>query len=305
MNKVRIVLLFLTLTLAVTQAVAGGGKGRSSAPTYYTLEDLREQLKVQWFDFANASKPPYALVELGAIPIYPASTAKRAAQTRSLLANPSAYRVKASRLNASWIDYDNRTFDWPTFSGNGGLKGDLVFLRSNGIGADVVKIFSNWTHVAIVVDPWGKTVFESTPGTGVNVNYAPSTWSTVSYYTCKRIRPYSSGLVASLVDKGIAAFRGLPYFPKFSTTRGNVTEFTFAWSNKEDLSSMYCSKLVYQTFKNYVSFDTNNTSVTNSLYQERAGGSPAFSWIGVSPDDVYYCADLDHDFCYSPNLRYI
>jgi hypothetical protein len=199
-------------------------------------------------------------------------------------------------------------FDWAGFSRAGGQRGDLVFLRANGVGPDVVKIFSNWTHVAMVDDASRKYVFESMPGgsggipKGVNSNFAPSSWGKVSYYACRRIQSITYGRICSLIDLAKSRWLGLPYLPPVTTATDLMT-FLYRWSDKNDLSSMYCSKLVYNTFKSDINTDTNNTSTFTNQLMDKAYGAPGFSWIGISPDDVYYYSSLGSDFCYSSNLN--
>jgi hypothetical protein len=305
MNKNKVALLLLFLIVTALGAQAGGGKARSAPPSYYTLEDLRSGLKGEYFWFANNNKPLYARVDLGYSPIYAASTAKRAALNLIVLPNPAQYRIKASRATCSWIDENNLLFDWVNFRDYvGGRRGDLIFTRSNGLGPDIVKIFSNWTHVAIVNDPAGKTVFESSPSGGVRVNYAPAFWGNLSYYTCKRINTLDSRTTENLLDTAIRNYQGVPYFPNILTSQ-SLSTFLYRWCDKNDLSSMYCSKLIYQTFKSRVDFDTNNTSIYNTSLQDRASGAAYYSWIGISPDDIYYASCLGADFGYSANLNYI
>jgi hypothetical protein len=301
--KNRIIIAIMLLPLLFYEAFAtgsGGSGGVSNTPTYYSLEDLRSGLANQQWFFENINKPPMALVNLGSQPIYPASAQKRASTIATVNSNPGKYRVKASRTVCNWVDNAVLNFDWDGFRGVGGTRGDLIFLRANGTGPDLVKIFSNWTHVAIADDTYFKYVFESTSDTGVQRNYAPSTWGKVSYYTCKRIQTITNGRACDLIDLAKRKWIGLPYFPQINTSTALMT-FLYKWSDKNDLSSMYCSKLVYNTFKSDINFDTNNTSTFTNQLQETSGAS-LFSWIGISPDDIYYADSIGPDFFYSANL---
>jgi hypothetical protein len=270
-------------------------------PTYYSLSDLRAALKNQTFYFANLNRPIYAGVNLGAIPIYAASANKRARLSATLRSNPLKYRVRTSNIYGGWNDTYAIDFDWNRFYNEGGETGDLIFTRSNFTGADIVKIFSNWTHVAIAFDWHIKQVFESTPDTGVDLNYTSSSWGKVCYYTCKKIVTVDRPTIVNALNQAISLYRYKLYFPNILVSSGNESMLT-KWSDKYDLDSMYCSKLVYHTYRNIVDLDTNNTSVYSPFLMDRTPAAPAFSWIGVSPDDLYYSSCLGPDFCYSNNL---
>jgi hypothetical protein len=95
----------------------------------------------------------------------------------------------------------------------------------------------------------------------------------------------------------------MPYLPKFEVTDILLWNFVYKWSDKDDQNSMYCSKLVYNVFKPFIIVDTRRTSVAvNSLIRDKAPGYYAFSWIGVSPDNIYYSPSLGPDFDYSDNI---
>jgi hypothetical protein len=209
--------------------------------------------------------------------------------------------VNAARLYSFWNDNYSITFDWNQFRREGGHKGDLIFTRANSTGSNLVKIFSNWTHVAIAYDPYNQRVFESTPDSGVDINETSRSWGIVCYYTCKRLYNQSGWAIERAVDNAVTNFRYTKYVPQVRTTVA-LSVFLYKWSNKENTDSMYCSKLAYQTFKPLVNLDSNNTEIMNYEYQDNAPGAPMFSWIGVSPDDIYYSPYLGPDFCISPNL---
>jgi hypothetical protein len=301
MFKCKWFLVSLLLIMVVSPAFAGKGGGGSSAPTYYSFEDLRSGLKNESFYFSNASRPSNAMVNLGFTPIFAASAPKRAAVRATVLSNAARYRV-SSKVVANWVDTNDKNYDWGGLPSYGGARGDLIFLRASGKGPDVVKMFSNWTHVAIVENISRQQVFESMPDGGVRINNAPASWGRVSYYSTKKLSTVAYPTVCSLVDDAERRYIGTPYYPRVLSTSG-VGFLLTKWSNKNDMESMYCSKLVYHTFKSYVNFDTNNTSIySNSQLQDSAPGAPFASWIGVSPDDVYYSTVLSYDYCYSPNL---
>lgn len=278
--------------------------GCVTKPSYYGFEDLRNGLKDQSFYFANGSKPTNARVDLGFISIYPASGQKRMSVCYTIWPNPSRFRVKSSRAFVQWTDNSAYSFDWARFIREGGQKGDLIFLRANGKCHDLVKIFSSWTHVAIADDPFHQLVFEAMLDGGVRSNFTPEKWGALSYYTCKKLEGMPRTKIESALDQAKRQYNGLPYLPQVKTT-AEMGTFLYRWSNKNSLESMYCSKLVYNTFKSYVNLDTNNTSIFWDSLCDKSPGVPAFSWIGVSPDDIYYSEALGPDFCYTPNLNWL
>lgn len=305
------IMMILLLMPAGNSFAGGGGKGGGDdppRPAYYSFEDLRSGISREQFYFANSNRPPEALVDLGYTPFYPASAAKRASLKKIVSVDPTKYGVNLYRIMSNWNDSIIINFEWDRFRSEGGMKGDLIFTRGNGKAGDFVKRFSNWTHVAIVYNATDRTVFESTPNTGVKVNNtAPNTppytspgWSGITYFTCKNIK-LERPVIISAVDNAVHAYSDLPYFPKVSSALDMIL-FLQRWSDDNNLESMYCSKLVYNTFKDHVNFDSNNTHVLNSSLQDKAPGAPFFAWLGISPDDIYYSAPLNYDFCYSPNL---
>jgi len=285
----------------------GGGGGGGSAPRYYSFEELRNGIRGESFYFQNDNKPTNALADLGYFISYPACAAKNAKIASSIKSKPSDYKIDSFHVYTGWNDNIEIPFDWNGISSYA-IRGDLIFTRGNGKGPDFVKTFSNWTHVAIVENVQLKKVFESTVDKGVKVNYGPDTFKNITYYTCKRIEIIPYNARSYLLDQAINKYSNLPYFPKMSVEEA-LFRFLFVWSDKNDTSSMYCSKLVYQTFKNQINLDTGRTSLPydSSLADKNkpAPGGYLFSWIGISPDDIYYLPSLalGPDFCYSSNLK--
>lgn len=327
-KKLNIALVFIlaVILLCPNMSFAGGGGGKGgggskkSAPKYYSYEDLRNELKKYIFFFANANKPSEALVDLGYCPYYPASDDKKKQIISVISANPTIYGISNNRkISAHWDDSREIAFDWNGFNlVDRGARGNLIFLRGNGMGADIVKLFSEFTHVAIVDNPYGAKVFESTPDTNVNVNDAASTWQHITYYTCKRIKTannpqkqISRYQLECALEAAKVKYRGTPYFPKVETSILDILgAFVFRWCDKDDQNSMYCSKLVYNTFKDKVcgiNFDTKRTGVNNCIIGDgnRPIGSGFFGWFGISPADIYYSSLLESDFFYSGNVRYL
>lgn len=304
MRKSKLFIISAILVCAVSSLFLSGCP-KESKPEYYTFEDLRRGLGQEEFGFANRDKPIYAKVDLGYFPYCSANRAKAHSVIPRMFFNPQAYRIKQFNMVNRWRDSDYHEFDWDRFWSEGGVRGDLIFLRANGKGPALIKLVSGWTHVAIVDDVDGQKVFESMPDDGVQTNHAPTSWGkNTTYFSCKRIRTINYEQIEKALYLAKKDYTGLPYFPEVDNSLDRIT-FVARWSDIDRMDSMYCSKLVYHTFKDYVNLNTNNTEVFNLQLQNRAWGAPAFSWMGVSPDDIYYSEYLDHDFCYSENVNWL
>lgn len=304
MKKYLLAITLLIFLSSISFAGGGGGKGgsRSSGPQYYSFEDLRSQIRNELFYYENANKPQNALVSLGSYLQYPLCAAANAKISSKIALQPTKYQIDSMVAYANWNDCVEIAIDWGRVAQTTG-KGDLIFSRGNGKAPDFVKYFSNWTHVAIVDNPLNCMVFESTPDTNVKVNDAKRLWSHITYYTCKIVETVPYSYRVYLLEEAKYKYAGLPYYPRISTA-SDIFTFVYRWSDKEDMSSMYCSKLVYHTFKPNINLDSGRTSIQNPRYQ-KASGSFLFSWIGVSPDDIYYSPSLGTDFSYSPNIMYL
>jgi hypothetical protein len=280
----------------------GGGSRGGAAPQYHSFEDLRDYLRDrERFHFENSNKPANALVSLGYYMSYPAYAAANAQISSQIKANPSKYKIDSSHIYSNWREGQKSIFDWNKYR-NDLCVGDLVFTRGDDKLNNLAKFFSNWTHVVIVSNPESNLIFDSTLDSGVQEHKVADQWQGFGYFTCKRIdgMPYGEKYLA--VQRGIAKYKGLPYLPKIETA---VDIFTFVskWCDKNDKSSMYCSKLVYNVLNPYMSIDTRRTSVDeNSRLRDTAPGNYFFSWIGVSPDNVYYSTSLSPDFDFSGNI---
>jgi len=307
MRKINILVLMLACIIFTSiSCFGGGGKGGSgsSGPTYFSFEDLRSGIRNEYFYFENQSKPDNAMLWLEPYMQYPLCASRNAVIMKKVTANPTLYKIDTSmHIMANWNDVTETPVDWNAISSTV-TRGDLIFTRSNSKAGNLVKFFSNWTHVAIMDDTQRKYVFESTPDSGVSVNDGPATWKNITYYTCKTIETIPWSQRCYFLDQGKQKFTKLPYYPKESTAIGRA-RFIFDWSNKDNLSSMYCSKLVYNVYRSCISLDTGRTSVFNPALQDKAWGANVFSWIGVSPDDIYYSSSLGRDFTYSQNLIYL
>jgi hypothetical protein len=320
-KKINIIVFFIMtlLLLSPCASFAGGGGGKGggddsggSGPQYYSYEDLRNALKQRVFDFANNNRPSETLVALGYYPYYCATCGSTNKLTSLANSNPTGMGVNNLTISANWNDNIETTFDWNKFyTANGSDPCTLIFLRGNGKGADIVKIFSEWTHVAIVDDPRNCMVFESNPDTNVKINCAKTSWKNITYYTCKKIKmannpvnPVTIGQLTMALHDAENRYNNTPYFPQVQTIFDLLGGFVLRWCNKDDQSSMYCSKLVYNTFKGLVDFDTKLTGVDSNIIGDssRPIASGFFGWFGISPDDIYYSPSLAYDFCYSQNV---
>jgi hypothetical protein len=154
----------------------------------------------------------------------------------------------------------------------------------------------------MVYDADDRETFESLKMRGVDVytlNDKP--WEHIVTYAVKRIKPeiLASYDISNTVESALTLYRHKPYFPNVNTTY-STDEFFKKWSDKNDMDSMYCSKLVYHTFKNHdINFDTNRTRVWGGYFSapdyNYNGIYVSDAWIGVSPDDVYYSDALMND----------
>jgi hypothetical protein len=295
--------MIMTVLLVCVCSVSyanGGSKPPHSdnEPQYYSFEDLRSGMRWYSFRFENANKPSNAMASLSYYLEYPMVAARNKKIQAAVAAMPEKFKVDTVSLYATWNDSVEIPVKWEEFRVT--LKGDLLFSRANGKMVDFVKLFSNWTHVAIVYSPMDLTVLEASLDKGVSVDYAPSTHTKITYYTYKRINTIPYTAITPLVDKANTSYKGIPYLPKVAVTEP-LTGFVMKWCNKDDLASMYCSKLVYNTYKSKLNTDTDRT-VVDSVDLGRPIGGMFFSWIGVSPDDIYYSTGLGYDFLYSENL---
>jgi hypothetical protein len=217
-------------------------------------------------------------------------------------------------LSPQFFD-DLVTIDWNKLNA---FPSDMLFVRGNSSSNKLMTtFFSSWTHVALIWNLETHEVFESMPDSinGVAVRNSDSSWKEIVSYGVKSVDPYKISHFnwISLDNKGnIVDYSGskdhydamenakrkyaddmqIPYWPE-DVNKSNYSELEFfqKWSNKYDMDSMYCSKLVYWTFKDFnpdVDLDSNRTEVyVTGLHDYYANGGTMFSWTGVSPDDIW------------------
>lgn len=309
MAKKQNIALFIIMILIVflaekSFASINLGKGdRGSEPAYHSFEDLRDYLRDrEHFYFQNADKPAKALVSLGYLMTYPTCAPANLKIVSSFKIAPVVYRIDNSRIYCNWREGQKTPFDWKKYRMD--LRvGDLVFTRGDDKMNNLAKFFSNWTHVAIVTDPAKNKIFDATFDDGVQEHSVSDKWEGFGYYTCKRICGMPEDEKYRAIQIGINKYKNLPYLPKIESAV-DVFTFVYKWCDKNDTSSMYCSKLVFNVFKSNMLIDTRRTSVDScSRLRDTAPGDYLFSWIGVSPDNIYYSPSLDWDFDSSNNLK--
>jgi hypothetical protein len=280
-NVVRLaILLFLLISLG-TQPVLAGKSGKPSTPQYYTFEDLKAAAKNYrgYFSFYNYYKPSTALADLP-------SQAPDGGPTYVTSA-------KIRRMRAMFGWYNFLTFPW---NDSRIQNGDIVFIRGGDAVSWVIRFFSTWTHTAMVYNKGRDETFESLIN-GVNTYNYKNSWRNIVAYSVKRVN-ISNPMVAVEAAKRLYAGK-MPYFPRVNKDTAGLVDFFRKWSDKWDLDSMYCSKLVWWTFKNYVDLDSNRTSsILAGMWQSGYTDVGIWNWnawIGVSPDDIYYSKHVGAD----------
>ncbi|MCX6827588.1 MAG: YiiX/YebB-like N1pC/P60 family cysteine hydrolase [candidate division Zixibacteria bacterium] len=302
-KKLNIIPIVIIALILISQGALGGkGKGGSSEPKYYSFEDLRGYLRDdETFHFENANKPTNALLSFGYLLTYPACASTNKKINSAIKSSPSNYKINSSRISCNWREGQKSPFNWKGYRNDLSI-GDLIFTRGDDKMNNLVKFFSNWTHVVIVTDPTRNKILDSTLSDGVQEHSVPDKWEGFGYYTCKRV-DMPTQLKRYYVVAGSNKYSKKPYLPRFETSDILLWNFVYKWSDKDDQSSMYCSKLVYNVFKPFIILDSRRTSVAeNSLLRDKAPGYYAFSWIGISPDNIYYSMSLGPDFDFSNNI---
>ena len=302
-KKSNIIPIVAIALLLISPGVLGAKPPvKAPAPKYYSFEDLRVYLRDrERFHFENENKPANALVSLGYYMTYPACAAANAQIAAKIKANPSNYQIDSSHISSNWRDGQKTPFDWKSYRYTL-CVGDLIFTRGDDKMNNLVKFFSNWTHVVIVSDPSSNKIFDATVDNGALEHSVADKWEGFGYYTCKRINGMPEDEKYLAVKNGVKKYNKLPYLPKIESVV-DVFTFVYKWCDRNDKSSMYCSKLVYNVFNANMYIDTRRTSVnTDSRMRDMASGNYLFSWIGVSPDNIYFSPSLGCDFNYSSNL---
>jgi len=194
-------------------------------------------------------------------------------------------------------------------------KGDLIFKKSTR--DDIVTKMSFISHVAIFYSKKkeGKPsqVFESMI-TGVNLYDLGSNWKDDYFYSVRRIANTSASTIAQAVETSVNTWEGSLFRPDIRTPNDGESDpetlklltkidYFREWSDKYNTSGIYCSKLIWLTFKDmknnfgeYVDLDSNATRAKSNVPRSylisgndtgNYGESIWNAYIGVSPDDIF------------------
>lgn len=281
----KIISILLSLVLLSSGALASKKFRQPPPPKKYTFDDLKSAADSfrGTFYFINSSRPGNAVASL------PANS-------------PNSYpawvvnaRIKAMKARGA-VQYLNFPWNDPRI-----YEGDIVFLKGGDEVSQLIKLFSTWTHTAMVYIKHRGFSFESQKSDGVNTYNYRTAWPKIIAYSVKRVNVpdpmyYINNAVRFYKDR-------VPYLPSLLTTVLSQRDFFFKWSNKWDTDSMYCAKLIWRTFKDRVNLDSERTS--SLMYGNFVSCWTDFNlknwhgWIGVSPDDIYYSRYVGPDLVYA------
>ncbi|OGC36453.1 hypothetical protein A2311_03065 [candidate division WOR-1 bacterium RIFOXYB2_FULL_48_7] len=280
MKRYYFIFILLYLVIYSCPAHAKKFKNSYSEPEKYTFEDLKSAAKSYrgHFSFYNYYQPDNAMAALPAQSPDGAPTYVTAAKIRRLRAQ-------------SWYYFYQFPWDDPHLK-----DGDIVFIRGGDKVSDIVRCFSTWTHTAMIYNKEKRKSYESQNINGVNYYDYETAWTNIVAYSAKRANiPNSKQAVINSANTYI----GKPYFPSVNKSSLTLTGWFNKWSDKNDNDSMYCSKLVWLTYKPYIDLDSDRTTsiLFGSFFhgQMDCGIFNWNAWIGVSPDDVYYSKNVGKD----------
>ena len=164
-------------------------------------------------------------------------------------------------------------------------NGDIIFIRSNSLVGKAVHLISSWTHTGMITNKSRHFVFDSMEGL-VDIRNTDEKWGKVLAYGTKGVAGLNKSQEQSAISAARNRYLGTPYFPKLiDKNKTSNLSFLARWSSKSDISSAYCSKLVWLTFHDYdshIDLDSNRTKWNRWDLANSDG-----SWIGVSPDDIW------------------
>jgi len=301
MFKKRGMIIFLSLFLVfslASSAFAGSffdsffaKFNPTPAPTYYTFEDLVDELG-NWrgeISFDASNPPQEAMAQLPSHPAY-------AAEIKPVWGwgeEPQEITIGSFRSQVPYFE-----------------KGGLVFIKSksNNKVTRAVRNFSTWTHVAMAWDNNFVWVFDSLPDGGVQIREPELFWEEIVTVSLKRVKGLSVWQRENLVEEARQKYEGLSYFPD-NVNVNDMSKIEFArkfianaskWGDKVDTGSMYCSKLVWATYLPLVDLDSNRTKtwkydISSDYWYMALPFKLATVLIGVSPDEVYYSQHLEQD----------
>ena len=142
---------------------------------------------------------------------------------------------------------------------------------------------------------------------GVDTYYPQHDWAKGKAWAVKRIWGISAVQMQSALKSFHDTYKGLKYLAYHRIADMDIHTFIEEWADKDILTSMYCSKLVYQFYKSFgYDLDSNRTSYELDYYLESTsylsesamqdnGTINTNAFIGVSPDDIYYSRSLDSE----------
>ncbi|MFA5840186.1 MAG: hypothetical protein WC890_05995 [Candidatus Margulisiibacteriota bacterium] len=284
--KIKLIIFcFMLITLFCPQSSFAGrpsGKGGSpAAPTVYTFDDLNTAAQNYKSDFYfDASNKP--------------STAVATLPTQTPNAQPSWLVASTLRRRGLW-GYSTPYLSFP-MNDSRIMNGDVVFIRGGEGASKVIRNFSTWTHTAMIYDKANGKTFESQKSSGVALYDYSTAWPDITAYSVKRIRTDA----INAIERAKTYYSNKPYIPYWEVVNG-FPSLLRKWSEKHDFDSMYCSKLVYWTFKDYYNEDLDSERTSSRSFGESAtvdDGSyrvNSIAWIGVSPDDIYYSRKTGSD----------
>jgi len=155
---------------------------------------------------------------------------------------------------------------------------------------------------------------------GVNLYNPLSTWKKARSWAVRRVPEQDLNRVAIAVEEARQRWAPerpsdpiiMPYFPPKLKLTTPPHEFLNEWLDKDNLSSMYCFKLVYNTYLLAgIDLDSNRTRFSEqapqveSLYEYDFDDNNRLRercFIGVTGDDIYYSKHLDSNNIYSYRL---
>lgn len=298
MKKWVIPMVVGLMVLSLTSGIyAGGRKGsRVSTPVYYTEDDLesitRDYCTSVWYDNNSDSVNedvaviPSGVVDSGSL----VAVAWKKKNAAAIKASYSGYIKRSGPSKNSPTTKTTLSFgstspipiDWNFMAAE---NGDIIFIRSNSLVGKAVHLISSWTHTGMITNKSRHFVFDSMEGL-VDIRNTDEKWGKVLAYGTKGVAGLNKSQEQSAISAARNRYLGTPYFPKLiDKNKTSNLSFLARWSSKSDISSAYCSKLVWLTFHDYdshIDLDSNRTKWNRWDLANSDG-----SWIGVSPDDIW------------------
>ena len=282
--------------------------------THQNLEDVANELSKD-IEIAYSGSPNGLARYISTTPVYIASAG-------------GAARVQGS-APPTYSNADFITFPYTNYR-SVIRKGDLIFKKSTR--RDIVSKFSFLTHVAMFYDhPVNQfpRVYEAVMK-GADTYQLGENWGEDLLFSLRRIGNTPAATVAQAVDNSLNRYRGAKFRPDVPTNRNadpdalpflDKVAYYREWSDKNKSTGIYCSKLVWLTFKDVrnnagklIDLDSNTTRVTGVQWpvltfpdKNNDGWVISNAFVGVSPDDIFESRYLDPSFIHetvSPALKH-